>query len=65
MLAGKAAVLRTLRGAEDSAMTVNTLAALAPAPVEGKYAAHLQEHLVTGCWPNGVVVGASLQLVTS
>ena len=66
MLAWKATVLRTLRQTDDGAMTVATLAALAPNPVEGSsYTDHLQEHLIDRVLAKWVVQGESVQLVTS
>lgn len=57
-------VLRALRTAEDSAMTVCSLAALAPNPVVGTpYADHLNEHLINRDLAKWVVEKESIQLI--
>jgi hypothetical protein len=63
MMAWKAEVLRTLRNAEDHAMTIASLAALATNPVPGtSYSSHLQEHLVDRKLAIWVVENESIQL---
>ena len=64
VLAWKAQVLRTLRGARDGAMTVGALAALAPNPEPGtSFAQHLQEHLIDRLLAKWVVEGEAVQLI--
>jgi hypothetical protein len=63
MLVWKASVLRTLRGANDCAMTVTALAALVPNMTPGtSYAEQLQTHLVDRLLAKWVIENESLQL---
>lgn len=58
-------VLRALRAADDSTMTIGSLAALAPIPIEGSsYSDHLHEHLIDRKLAKWVVDNESIQLTT-